>query len=58
MAEDKKLRETNLINGESSMKSKIKLSLDEYFKFLEDYFELFNFQSLKRRPLTGKNFKI
>jgi hypothetical protein len=31
------------------MKSKIKLNLDEYFKFLEEYFQLFDFKSIKRK---------
>jgi hypothetical protein len=39
------------------MKSKIKLSLDDYFKFLDEYFKLFNFKSIKRKFIIGDNFK-
>gem|GEM_PF-3359078 len=41
------------------MTSKIKLiNLDEYFKFLEEYFELFKLKMPKRRPILGNNFKL
>lgn len=41
------------------MTSKIKLSLDEYFKFLEDYFSMFGHTFAKKRKLiTGNNFKL
>jgi hypothetical protein len=40
------------------MKSKIKLSLDEYFKFLEDYFEMFRPDFTKRKLIKGDNFKL
>ncbi len=40
------------------MTSKIKLSLDDYFKFLEEYFELFKFNTIKRKPIKGNHFKL
>jgi hypothetical protein len=40
------------------MKSRIKLSFDEYFEFLEEYFKLFNIKDLKRRLIKGDNFKL
>lgn len=40
------------------MTSKIKLSFDEYFKFLEEYFALFPLKTLKRKKITGDNFKL
>lgn len=46
------------INGMRLMKSKIKLNLDEYFKFLEEYFKLFKLEKPKRKLISGKNFKL
>lgn len=40
------------------MTSKIKLNFDEYFKFLEEYFELFKLQVVKRKKIKGDNFKL
>ncbi len=40
------------------MTSKIKLSLDAYFKFLEEYFELFKLKDIKRKMIKGNNFKL
>lgn len=40
------------------MKSGLKLNLDSYFKFLKDYFELFNFTEVKRKKIVGKQFKL
>jgi hypothetical protein len=46
-----------LTSGTLSMKSKIKLSLDDYFQFLEEYFALFPFR-IKRKVIKGNNFKL
>jgi hypothetical protein len=40
------------------MKSKIRLNFDEYFKFLEEYFELFKLNSPRRKKIVGDNFKL
>ena len=40
------------------MKLKIKLSLDDYFNFLEEYFELFKPELKKRKFICGNNFKL
>jgi hypothetical protein len=40
------------------MTSKIKLSFDDYFKFLEEYFSLFPLEKVKRKVITGNNFKL
>lgn len=40
------------------MKLKIKLNFDEYFKFLEDYFEMFKPNLKKRKLITGNQFKL
>ena len=40
------------------MKSKKQPNLDEYFKFLKDYFAMFDFSKLKRKPIKGNNFKL
>lgn len=41
------------------MTSKIKLNLDEYFKFLESYFEMFGTKiKTKRKIITGTQFKL
>lgn len=40
------------------MTSKIKLNLDQYFKFLEEYFELFKLKGIKRKMIKGNNFKL
>ncbi len=40
------------------MTSKIKLSFDEYFKFLEEYFEMFGAKFKKRKFITGNQFKL
>ena len=39
------------------MTSEIKLSLDDYFKFLEEYFALFP-PRIKRKVIKGNNFKL
>lgn len=40
------------------MKLKAKLTLDEYFKFLEEYFKLFKPDLKKRKLIKGNNFKL
>ncbi len=40
------------------MISKINLSLDEYFHFLDEYFKMFKITKPKRKMITGSNFKI
>lgn len=41
------------------MTSKIKLSFDEYFNFLEEYFEMFKLNiSKERKKITGNQFKL
>ncbi len=40
------------------MASKIKLNFDEYFKFLEEYFKLFDIKKIKRKIIKGDNFKL
>ncbi len=40
------------------MKLKIKLTFDEYFKFLEDYFQMFKIEKVKRKLIKGNNFKL
>ncbi len=40
------------------MKSDKNLNLDSYFNFLAEYFATFDFSKLKRKKVTGKNFKL
>lgn len=41
------------------MKSKIKLSFDEYFAFLDEYFEMFKDKIIsKRKKITGNKFLL
>ncbi len=40
------------------MKSKIKLNLDDYFKFLEEYYELFKLSPPNRKLIIGNYFKL
>ena len=40
------------------MKLKIKLNFDEYFKFLEEYFTIFKPALVKRKIITGDQFKL
>ena len=40
------------------MKLRPKLSLDEYFKFLDDYFSLFDMKKVVRKLIKGNNFKL
>jgi hypothetical protein len=40
------------------MTSKIKLNWDEYFKFLEEYFQMFKPDPSKRKLIKGDNFKL
>jgi hypothetical protein len=48
-----------LTNGRPSMKLKIKLNFDEYFAFLEEYFEMFKDKiTQKRKKITGNKFLL
>lgn len=47
-----------LNNGKSSMTSKIKLSFDEYFNFLEEYFEMFKLNISKEEKNYWKSIQI
>jgi len=40
------------------VKLKIKLTLDEYLDFLDQYFALFDFKNYKHKIIKGKNFKL
>lgn len=40
------------------MKLKTNINLDSYFKFLKEYFSLFDFSKLKRKKIKGENFKL
>ena len=46
------------MNGKLSMTLKKNLDLDDYFKFLEEYFKLFEISNIKRRKIKGNNFKL
>ena len=46
------------MSGVLLMKSKIKIDWEAYFKFLEEYFSLFNISVIKRKIIKGKNFKL
>lgn len=51
-----------LMNGSLSVKLKKKPDFEEYFKFLDEYFLMFNINietlSKKRKPITGKLFLL
>lgn len=40
------------------MKSEPKINLDSYFEFLISYFSMFNFKNVKRKKISGNNFKL
>ncbi len=40
------------------MKSDKNLNLDSYFHFLKSFFETFKFSQVKRKKISGKNFKL
>lgn len=40
------------------MASKIKISIEEYLTFLEDYLILFKIKIVPRKKIQGTNFKI
>jgi len=40
------------------MDLKIRINFDEYFNFLEEYFEMFRPDLSKRKLISGDNFKL
>lgn len=47
-----------LMSGRLLMKSEKRLNLDSYFEFLNSYFTIFNIGQVKRKKISGKNFKL
>jgi len=46
------------MSGRLLMKLEKKLNLDSYFEFLKSYFSTFDFTKIKRKKISGKNFKL
>lgn len=47
-----------LINGRVYLSLKVRINLENYFEFLEEFFQLFKIKFEPRKKITGNHFKI